>query len=260
MGIDPKRFSLFDLFYRNVSIYLFQVSVMIKRCLPLIVLIFVGCSKKDKEPRSTAKQISSVIFKRVDNASLSTDIVGDVSSDSVRIEFPSNIPINSLIPTIDFRGKKIDPADRTAQDFTNGISYVVTAEDGSTKRYSFRVSRTPSDTATLILGTWKLIKDSVTNNNYSNPVGGYLLPGVYTGTSLDFWKFEPNGVFSVRENNITGTGAYALTPNKKLDIPVWTAQYGLGTIETISNAAFTVSFSATSANGGQYFRKVYLKR
>jgi hypothetical protein len=233
---------------------------MIKQLLPFLFLILVGCSKEEKELLSSNKSIASVIFKMSDNPGLSADITGVVSSDSIRFEVPQNTAVNSLIPAIDFSGKKIEPANRTAQDFTSGVKYTVTAEDGSTHSYVFRVTRISSDTSTLVLGTWKVIKDSVTNNNWINPAGAYLLPGVYVGTSLDYWKFETNGVFSGRENNITGTSTYSITPNNKLDIPVWSVQYGLGTIETLTRTAFTVYFSATSSNGGQYFRKVYLKR
>ena len=233
---------------------------MIKQLIPLALLIFASCSKKDKIVQSSDKSISSVMFRAADNPGLSADIAGIVSPDTIKFEFPPNVALHSLVTTIDFQGQKIEPANRTAQDFTNNIRYKITAEDGSTSSYLFRVTRTSSDTSTLILGTWKVIKDSVTNTNWINPAGGNLIPGVYTGTPLDYWKFEPNGVFSARENNISGTGTYQVTPDKKLDIPVWSVQYGLGIIETLTNTSLTVYFSATSANGGQYYRKEYLKR
>ena len=243
--------------FGSINLY---TCCMNPKLLPLAVLLLLGCSKKDKDLLSAEKTISAVTFKMADNPGLSADIPGIVSSDSVQFDVPQNTAINSLIPTINFNGKTVTPASRTAQDFTNGINYVVTADDGSSKRYFFRVTRISTDTATLVLGTWKVLKDSVTNTNYANPAGGYLLPGVYIGTPPDYWKFEANGVFSARENNISGSGTYAITPDKKLDIPVWRVQYGLGTIETLTNTVFTVYFSATSANGGQYYRKVYLKR
>ena len=233
---------------------------MVKQLVPFAFLIFAGCSKADNDLLSSDKTISSVSFKMSDNSGLSSDVTGIVSSDNIKFELPQQISINNLIPSIVCTGKKIEPENNTAQDFTNGVTYKVTAEDGSTKNYFIHVTQIASDTATLILGTWKLLKDSVTNNSWISPTGGYLIPGVYFGTSLDYWKFEPNGVFSARENNGTGTDTYTITPDKKLNIAVWTALYGPGTIETIDNSTLTVFFSATSVNGGQYFRKVYLKR
>lgn len=235
--------------------------MLIKQLLPFLFLILLGCSKKDKELLSSNKSITSVVFKKSDNAGLSTDIPGVISSDSIIFEFPQNIAVNSLIPTIDFSGKEIEPANGTAQDFTTGVKYMIIAEDGSTQNYLFRVTRTESDTSTLVLGTWKIIKDSVTNNNWINPTSnGYLIPGVYIGSPTDYWKFESNGVFSANYYNGSGSATYSITSNNKLDIPIWSIQYGLGTIEKINSTEFNVYFSATSVNGGQYFRKVYLKR
>lgn len=233
---------------------------MIKQLLPLTILLFIGCSKTENELLSSDISISSVTFQRADNPGLMADISGVVSSDTITFEFPSNVAINSLTPTIDFKGKLIEPANRTPQDFTNGKRYTITAEDGSTHSYFFAVRQISTDTATLILGTWKLIKDSVANNNWINPAGGDLVPGVYIGTPEDYWKFELNGVFSARENGVSGTDTYTISSDRKLYIPVWSVQYGPGTIETLTNTAFTVYFSATSNNGGAYFRKVYLKR
>ena len=233
---------------------------MMKQLLLFVFIVFVGCSKKDNQILSSEKAISSVVIKKSDNPGLQADITGIVLPDSIKFEFPANVAINHLIPTIGFSGIKIEPANRTPQDFTNGIRYKITAADGTTSTYFFQANRTSSDTSTLILGTWKVIKDSVTNNNWSTPSGGYLIPGVYYGNALDFWKFESNGVFSARENNVTGTTTYSIQSGKYLDIPIWTMQYGLGTIDKFTSTSFSVYFSASNAYGGQYFRKVYLER
>jgi hypothetical protein len=233
---------------------------MIKHLLPLVILFFVGCSRTENELLSSDKSISSVTFQRADNPGLMADISGSISADTITFEFPSNVAINSLTPTIDFKGKLIEPANRTQQDFTNGKRYTITAEDGSTHNYFFAVRQISTDTTILVLGTWKLIKDSAANNNWINPAGGDLVPGVYIGTPEDYWQFDSNGVFSARENNISGADTYSILPDRKLYIPVWSVQYGSATIETLTNTEFTIYFSATSNNGGAYFRKVYLKR
>ncbi|HWJ90669.1 MAG TPA: hypothetical protein VNR87_06135 [Flavisolibacter sp.] len=230
------------------------------KLLLLTPLIFFGCKKSDPPIRSSEKSIASAIFRTSDNPVLSFDIAGAITADSIKFSFPPYIAVNALVPLIEFSGKTIKPANKTPQDFTNGVSYQVTAEDGSMHNYFFAITRMASDTSTMVLGSWKLIKDSVSNNNWVNPSGGYPLPGVYIGAPGDFWKFEPNGVFSARENNITGSDTYNITANNKLVIPVWSNQYGPATIETLNNASFIVYFSATSANGGQYLRKVYLQR
>lgn len=231
---------------------------MIKILLPLTLLLFIGCKEKNQQIQSSVKSIAAVGLKKSDNPVLLTDIAGKVVSDSILFDIPQHIAVKSLVPTIEFTGKSIEPANRTAQDFTNPIVYKITAEDGSTKSFIFNVTRTLSDTASLVLGTWKLVKDSVTNDNWIHPAHVYLVPGVYMGTSLDYYKFE-NGMLSARTNNVSGTNAYSISGNK-LDVPVWTAQYGLGTIENLNDTHFSFYFSATSSNGGRYYRKVYLKR
>lgn len=231
-----------------------------KKLFPLALLIFISCKKQDPISLSSEKSISSVTFKAIDNPGLANDISATLLSDSIRFDFPQNITVNHLIPTIDFNGKKIDPANKQPQDFTNGVKYTVTAEDGTSKTYFFTIARISSDTSSLILGTWKLIKDSVSNNNYVNPSGDNLIPGVYIGTSVDYWRFDPNGVFSAQENGVSGSTTYRILAGNKLEIPIWSTQYGTGTFETINNSLLTVYFSATSSNGGTYYRKVYLKR
>ncbi|HUS03143.1 MAG TPA: hypothetical protein VMY77_15500, partial [Chitinophagaceae bacterium] len=123
---------------------------MIKQLLPLALLIFiVSCKKSDTPVQSSDKSISSVVFKVSDNPGLSADITGTASQDTIKFILPSNIPVSHLVPTINFIGKSIDPANRTAQDFTSGIRYKITAEDGSISNYLFKVEQTQADTSTL---------------------------------------------------------------------------------------------------------------
>ncbi len=232
---------------------------MIKIFLPLLFIILIGCSKSGDSVLSSSKEISSVIFKASDNPMISSDINGTITGDSIKFNFPSGISLSNLIPTIVYSGKSISPSNKTSQNFNSVIRYTVTAENGSSINYYFKISQPPIDTPTAILGTWKILKDSVVNNNWINPAGGNLTPGVYIGAPNDFWKFEANGVFSGRENNITGADTYYFQ-NNKLVIPIWSNQYGPATLQTLNNSSLIVFFSATSANGGYYSRTVFLNR
>lgn len=78
---------------------------MIKQWLPLLLLIFIGCSKRDKEVLSPDKSISSVIFKASDNPGLGADIAGVVLPDTIKFEFSPNVALHGLVPTIDFSEK-----------------------------------------------------------------------------------------------------------------------------------------------------------
>lgn len=223
-------------------------------------ILLAGCTKNN-DLKSSEKVITSVLFEKALNPSIPQDISGNITSDSINFDFPDHVAINNLIPTINFKGQNIVPSNKTAQNFTIAITYTITAEDGSTKNYVFSVNKISSDTATLIQGYWKLIMDSVTNiNNYNTPGGTYPIPGVYHGTDLDYWQFHSNGLFTARENNISGSDTYHVLPDSKLDIPIWTIRYGLANIETITSNRLTVYYADTTVWGGRYYRKVYLKR
>lgn len=165
-----------------------------------------------------------------------------------------------LVPTIGFTGKSIEPANRTVQDFTAPVSYKLTADDGSTKTYAFRVEKIGHDTASLLLGSWRLVKDSVSNNNYFTPSGGYLLPGVYWGKPEDYFRFQSTGILSVHENNFTRNVTYKILPTGQVDIDGWTGQYGPATIHTLNETDLILYYNATGLNGGTYHRGIYFHR
>lgn len=89
---------------------------------------------------SSDKKINSFVFNKTDNPLLSADIIGVIDQDTIRVMFPYGTALNNLIPTITFSGNSISPSNRTAQNFTNIVTYSVRAEDGTTKTY-FVVSK-----------------------------------------------------------------------------------------------------------------------
>lgn len=234
----------------------------------LLLSCFCSCTKKAERPvstpvespRSSEKVLASFVIKSADNATVSSDIEGKISADSVLLEFPRDVDLSHLVPTIGFTGKSIEPATKISQDFTKPVSYKLTADDGSTKTYLFRVDRIGHDTASLILGSWRLVKDSVSNNNYFTPSGSYLLPGVYRGSAEDYYRFQSTGVLTVHENNFTRSVPYKILPTGQLDIEGWTAQYGPATIQTFSETDLILYYNATGYNGGTYHRGIYLHR
>ena len=121
---NTKTFSLCKLF--GLATYLFAG--------------LLGCQKPTEPPPnppslSSEKSITTFSFATADNAGLTAAIDGVVSTDSIRILFPSGTALTSLKPTITYKGKSVSPASRTSQDFSSPVQYIVTAEDGSTKKY-----------------------------------------------------------------------------------------------------------------------------
>ena len=122
----------------------------------------------------------------------------------------------------------------------------------------------PLDTPTLISGRWNVLKDSLYNdgNFYIIPEGvpNYPLPGVYFGTPADYYNFNVNGNVYIEENIYTDTSSYEFWPNNKLSISIFSVYYPPAGIQmlTANNAIFY--WTATSPNGGQYARTLYLTK
>jgi hypothetical protein len=74
-------------------------------------------------------------------------------TDTIRVLFPSGTALTALKPTITYIGKSVSPASKTSQDFSSAVQYTVTAEDGSTKKYSVlaRTSATWIDSANIYI-------------------------------------------------------------------------------------------------------------
>jgi hypothetical protein len=56
--------------------------------------------------------------------------------------FPKGTLVNNLTPTIVHTGVSIDPPSGIAQDFTNLVTYTVTAASGKTRIYTVKVTVT----------------------------------------------------------------------------------------------------------------------
>jgi hypothetical protein len=83
---------------------------------------------------------------------------------------PAGTNITSLSPAIQFIGQSISPAPNVAQDFTNPVTYTVTAVDNTTRAYTVTVS--------LASGI-----NDIKNNTisvYPNPCGEKLLVAGYS--------------------------------------------------------------------------------
>lgn len=207
---------------------------------------------------SSEKSISAVIFKASDNPGLSDDVTGVITSDSVKILFPQGISLSNLIPTISFSGKSINPSNHTAQNFITSLIYTITAEDGTTKNFIFKINRI--DSVTLLSGNWHVLRDSLSDtDNFYTPGVGHPTPGVYYGTASDYYDFNLNGVVSIHENGVTGSSTYQLLSNNKLSITVFDI-YDPATIETLSTNIATFFWEKTGPSNSRYFRKLYLKK
>lgn len=70
------------------------------------------------------------------------DAVGTIDGTNIAIEVPNGTAVTALAPTITVStGATVSPTSGTEQDFTNAVTYTVTAEDGeTTKAYTVTVT------------------------------------------------------------------------------------------------------------------------
>ncbi len=75
----------------------------------------------------------------------------DDDGGTISATLPYGTDLTALVPTIEHTGSSISPASDTAQDFTNPVTYTVTAADSSTKTYSVTIAdkATPFNGAVL---------------------------------------------------------------------------------------------------------------
>jgi len=121
----------------------FTISIVTFIC----ILLTTSCKKSNvggggTGPVSTNKSLTSFVFKAADNAGLTADITGMISGDSVNISVPYGINITSLKPTVQHTGISVTPASGAVQNFSSPVTYIVKAEDGSTKNYKVFVKIT----------------------------------------------------------------------------------------------------------------------
>ncbi|GAA4276104.1 DUF5018 domain-containing protein [Aquimarina mytili] len=127
-----------------------------KNYLKLVVvfaLALASCSKDDDAVMiidnggeiilSDEKQITAFKFLASENASLDIDVIAIVNNETKTIAatVPAESIIDNLKPNIEISEKAIvTPNNETAQDFSNTVTYTVTAEDGTTQKYEVIVT------------------------------------------------------------------------------------------------------------------------
>ncbi len=106
----------------------------------LTMVLVYGCSNNDDGDTTTQlssdKQITSFTF-------LAGDVLGDIDHEdhTINVEITLDKDKTKLAPTITISDNAtITPENRIVTDFTNPVTYTVTAEDGSTQEYMVTVT------------------------------------------------------------------------------------------------------------------------
>ncbi|MEM9362988.1 MAG: DUF5018 domain-containing protein [Bacteroidota bacterium] len=116
----------------------------------LALLVCLSCSNDDNEDikKSNEKAMISFVFAAVDNEALSTDVKATIDEEKKTVtgQFPSGTNITSLKPSITIsEDAKVSPGDKEAEDFSEAVTYTVTAGDGSKTEYTVIATVKKSD-------------------------------------------------------------------------------------------------------------------
>ena len=140
------------------------------------ILLAAASCKKNKPPKSSAKEITSFVFWAIDNSTeISENIPGDIIGDTIFVKINQGVNVSNFIPTIEYMGVGLSPANEVAQNFNNLVYYTVTAEDGSARRYVVKIL--------IQKANLKVYTASADGNVYSI--------NVKKGTEL--WKYSTGG-------------------------------------------------------------------
>ncbi|HET9055976.1 MAG TPA: PQQ-binding-like beta-propeller repeat protein [Chitinophagaceae bacterium] len=104
----------------------------------IIIILFISCSKNDPITFTPAildssKEILAFNLKKPDGTILPITVT--ILSDTIKAELPFGTNLINLIPEITIKGATISPASGIAQNFSSPITYTVTAQDKSEKKY-----------------------------------------------------------------------------------------------------------------------------
>jgi hypothetical protein len=140
---------------------------------------------------STEKAITALTFKQDLNPSLTADATATISGTNINVNLVYGTAVTTLKPSITFTGKSISAASEVVQDFTEPVTYTVTAEDGTTKTYTVTVTITNGG-ALVLEGQTIDINNLVPKcNNYFLSQGIYYLE-FYNSNNRLVMEFDLN--------------------------------------------------------------------
>jgi len=144
--------------------------------------------------QSLAKDITAFSFA-------TPSVTGVITGTAISVILPLGTSKTALVPTITLSGGTISPLSGVAQDFTNPVTYTVTAEDASTQAYIVTV-RVLSATQTVPDGDGNASISSTTPQvlitNPNQPVT-IRITGVVANPSIDVSAFITNGTGTLPE-------------------------------------------------------------
>uniref|UniRef100_UPI000B9160FF DUF5018 domain-containing protein n=1 Tax=Methanolobus psychrotolerans TaxID=1874706 RepID=UPI000B9160FF len=128
---------------------------------------------------------------------------------TISITVPYGTDVTSLIPVIVHTGASITPGNGVAQDFTNPVTYTVTAEDETNKSYTVTViAEAPKKNADLISLT---VNMGTLDSEFSASQTGYIVDVGHDVAAIDVTAILSDINASMNINNEAATSGAART-------------------------------------------------
>lgn len=131
----------------------------------------LGCSKDDNEVqvpavvKSDAKELLAISFDIAVNPDLPSKISGSVEQGgkTASVNFPIGTSVSALIPTIQI-SNMATYSPKGVQDFSNGVTYTITAENGTTNNYVVNVAVSQSSERLMVSFVFLKTDNGIDNN------------------------------------------------------------------------------------------------
>lgn len=174
--------------------------------------------------KSSEKQIDSFIFLAADNDALKEDIIAtiDETSKSITAELPYDTALNALIPTIAISdGAEVDPKDKVVSDFTKDLTYMVTAANGTTEKYTVTVTNAEITDRDVLVAWYNLNPDNALSWDFSEDINNWEGVTVENGRVTKISIGERGlAILTPLIDNLTELNSLVLIDNKITDLPV----------------------------------------
>ncbi len=147
----------------------------------IMAALLTACPNGGEAP-GTEATIATFIFEAANNDALSADVTAPISTDgTVTAAVPHGTAVTALVPTITLpAGATVAPASGVAQDFTDPVTYTVTAEDGETSAdFTVTVTVAAADASTACDIT-SFVFEAAENTALSEDVTGAVGSGTVT--------------------------------------------------------------------------------
>jgi uncharacterized protein YcfL len=147
----------------------------------VLIMVIAGCSSSSITP--SAKAITAFTFPT------STATAIDEVAHVITVTVPSGTDLTTLVPAITYTGVRINPASGVAQDFTNPVTYTVTAANSTTQNYTVIVVENRimffSSNWGETIGPPRTGSIRITDDINSLANGATATPRIITGSNVD---------------------------------------------------------------------------